>query len=341
MAGVDLTIAGGGPVGLAAAIEARLAGLSVVVCEPRSGPIDKACGEGLMPGALTALARLGVTMPPGVPFTGIRYVANGVAAEHRFRGGPGLGVRRTALHQALAERATELGAELRPAAATGIQQDADSVTTAGVRARWLLACDGLHSRTRRSLGLAAAPRGLRRIGLRRHFHVAPWSEFVEVRWTPEAEVYVTPVGHELVGVAVLGRPGLDYERELARAGVADRLDGAAPASSLRGAGPLRQGSTRRVAGRVLLVGDAAGYVDALTGEGVRLGFAQAAAAVRAVASGHPERYESDWRRITRDYRILTTALVAAGRRRAVRARIVPLARRLPGVYGAIVDRLAG
>jgi flavin-dependent dehydrogenase len=110
---------------------------------------------------------------------------------------------------------------------------------------------------------------------------------------------------------------------------------------LRGAGPLRQATTQRVAGRILLVGDAAGYVDALTGEGIRLGLVQARAAVAAVAAGNPARYETEWRRITRDYRLLTSALVGAGRRPVLRSRIVPLACRLPRVYGAIVDRLAG
>ena len=56
----DLLVIGGGPVGLAVAIEGRLAGLSVIVVEPRATPVDKACGEGLMPGAVAALARLGV-----------------------------------------------------------------------------------------------------------------------------------------------------------------------------------------------------------------------------------------------------------------------------------------
>lgn len=48
---IDLLIAGGGPAGLATAIHGALAGLEVVVVEPRPTPIDKACGEGLMPGA--------------------------------------------------------------------------------------------------------------------------------------------------------------------------------------------------------------------------------------------------------------------------------------------------
>ena len=58
---VDVLVAGGGPVGLAVAIEARLAGLRTVVVEPRATPIDKACGEGLMPGAVADLAALGVS----------------------------------------------------------------------------------------------------------------------------------------------------------------------------------------------------------------------------------------------------------------------------------------
>ena len=56
----DLLVAGGGPVGLATALYAARAGLDVAVVEPRDGAIDKACGEGLMPGAVAALADLGV-----------------------------------------------------------------------------------------------------------------------------------------------------------------------------------------------------------------------------------------------------------------------------------------
>lgn len=337
---VDVIVAGGGPVGLAAAIEARLAGLTVAICEPRRAPVDKACGEGLMPGAVRALERLDV-YPAGVPFDGIRYVAGDVAVDHRFRAGPGRGVRRTELHEALTARLAGLGVSADPVRVDAVPQDATGVTAGGRRARWLLACDGLHSAVRRDAGLSRPLSGPPRFGLRRHFRMPPWSEFVEVHWTPAAEVYVTPVAADLVGVAVLGGRGLDYEAVLAQApGVRERLDGVPVESALRGAGPLRQSARRRVAGRVLLVGDAGGYVDALTGEGIRLGLAQARAAVAAIVSGRPDRYERDWRRITRDYRVLTGALLGAAARPALRPRIVPLAGRLPWLYGAIVDRLA-
>ena len=105
---IDLLVAGGGPVGLAVAIRGRLAGLDVTVVEPRSTPVDKACGEGLMPSAVRGLRDLGVEVD-GHPFAGIGYVAGHRRVEARFADGPGLGVRRTTLHAALAARADDVG----------------------------------------------------------------------------------------------------------------------------------------------------------------------------------------------------------------------------------------
>ncbi|RMI08716.1 NAD(P)/FAD-dependent oxidoreductase [Cellulomonas triticagri] len=334
----DVLVVGGGPVGLAAAIEARLAGLTVVVAEPRPGPVDKACGEGLMPRAVTALDRLGVD-PPGRPLAGIAYVRGPQRAEHRFAGPPGRGVRRTALHAALADRAAALGVERVAARVRALHQDADGVEAAGVRARWLLGCDGLHSTVRRLAGLEApAPRRTRRYGVRRHLRVAPWTDLVEVHWGPRTEAYVTPVGPDLVGVALLGPAPIDVDAELAaHPALAGRLADAEPDGPDRGAGPLRQRTRARTAGRVRLVGDASGYVDALTGEGLRLGFAQARAAVTLLddAAG----YERAWRAATRDYRLLTSTLVAAATS-PLRPALVPAAVRLPRVFAGAVEVLA-
>lgn len=343
---IDVLVVGGGPIGLAAAIEARMAGLSVTVVEPRASPIDKACGEGLMPGAVSALARLGVD-PQGNGLAGISYQGGGRRADHGFRHGRGRGVRRTTLHAALAQRAEELGVELIHGKAESFTQDADFVAVrlggdggTVVRARWMLGCDGLHSTVRELAGLAAPTRGPRRFGQRRHFAVAPWNDLVEVHWTPSAELYVTPVGDLEVGVAVLGPQHTDYDAAVSLVPhLAARLDGAAVTTSTRGAGPLRQRTLSRTAGRVLLVGDASGYVDAITGEGIRIGLAQARAAIECILAGEPKRYEREWRRVTRDFRMLTTGLVALGAS-PLRPAIVPLARVLPGVYGGIVERLA-
>jgi flavin-dependent dehydrogenase len=97
---------------------------------------------------------------------------------------------------------------------------------------------------------------------------------------------------------------------------------------------------RRVEGRVLLVGDAAGYEDALTGEGVSLAVKQAQAAVQAIVQGRPQAYEQAWRDITRDYRLLTRGLVLATRTRAVRRAIVPICGLAPAVFRGVVNVLA-
>jgi flavin-dependent dehydrogenase len=327
-----------------AAIEATLAGYDVVLVEPRRGPVDKACGEGLMPGAVAALARLGVR-PDGHPLAGIRYLDATRRVTHRFADRPGLGVRRTTLHAALSARADELGVPRVTAKVTALEQDAASVTAAGVRARWLLGCDGLHSTVRRLAGLEAPPtragssgRGTRRYGTRRHFRLAPWTDVVEVHWGRDAEAYVTPVADDLVGVALLGPRRTDFDATLAGfADLAGHLSGAEPDGPVRGAGPLRQRTSARTAGRVRLVGDASGYVDALTGEGLRVGFAQAAAVV-ATLEDDPARYERAWSASTRDYRVLTQGLVTAATSPARRG-IVPLATRAPALFGAIVERL--
>ncbi|GAB2865635.1 NAD(P)/FAD-dependent oxidoreductase [Nocardioides pacificus] len=335
----DLIVAGGGPIGLATALYAARSGLDVVVREPREGVIDKACGEGLMPGAVAALAELGVD-PAGRPIDGIRYLDGTRRAEASFRHGPGRGVRRTVLHAALRDAALAAGVAIESEAVREVRQLGDHVVVDGDPARHLVAADGLHSPVRRMLGLDAPVPGVRRYGLRCHADAAPWSSFVEVHWSHTAEAYVTPVGERLVGIAVLGGRGRRLEESLREfPELAERLSGA-ELTRTRGAGPLRQRARSRVAGRVLLVGDAAGYVDALTGEGISLGLAQARAAVAAIAAGRPSDYEQAWRRLGRRHDLLTRSLLGATRHRMVRERIVPLAAAWPGVFSAAVDQLA-
>ena len=278
----DVLVAGGGPGGLATALHARAQGLSVIVAEPRDSPIDKACGEGLMPGGLAVLASLGVD-PAGMPFRGIAYLDGRRRAEACFRGGPGRGVRRTTLHAALAARAKEVDTEWVSAKVSTVTQDADGVTAAGLRARYLVAADGLHSAVRRAVGIDTVVGTPRRFGVRRHYRVPAWSEFVEVHWSRYGEAYVTPVEHDLVGVAILSRQRA--RPQLVSAGWPTGCQ-ASPRIE-RGCGPLRQVVSRRVDGRVLLVGDAAGYEDALTGEGMSLAVKQAGAAVAAIVADRP------------------------------------------------------
>ncbi len=335
----DLIVAGGGPIGLASALYAARAGLDVGVVEPREGAIDKACGEGLMPGAVAALAELGVD-PDGHSIAGIRYVEGEQVAEAPFRHGPGRGVRRTTLHAALDQAVAKAGIDIEHRAVRTVQDLGSHLLVDGEPTRHLIAADGLHSPIRRLLGLDVPCGGHRRYGLRLHLRMAPWSSFVEVHWSAMGEAYVTPVADDLIGLAVLSDARRPFDDLLASfPALAARVVGE-PATRVRGAGPLRQRARRRVAGRVLLVGDAAGYVDAITGEGIALGLAQARAAVAAVEAGQPQRYERGARRIGWRHELLTRGLVTATRHPVLRRRLVPAAVVLPGVFGAAVNQLA-
>lgn len=338
----DVLVVGGGPVGLAAAIEARRRGLSAVVIEPRSAPVDKACGEGLMPSALRRLGDLGID-PPGRAFVGIRYLRDHWQATADFPAGPGRGVRRTELHAALVRCAAELGVHWHQDRVDGVEQDAVGAVAAGLRGRWLLGADGLHSTVRVAAGLQrpAGGRGSARFGLRRHVAVAPWTDHVEVHWSPRVEAYVTPVGEDLVGVAVLGPPGTGFDAALADLpGLRARLRGGAYVTATRGAGPLRQRATGVWRGRVLLVGDAAGYVDALTGEGISVGLATARAAVEAIAEGRPEAYPRAWSRATWRYRWVTSGLLGLSAHPAPRRLLVPAVASLPRVFARAVATIS-
>jgi flavin-dependent dehydrogenase len=92
---------------------------------------------------------------------------------------------------------------------------------------------------------------------------------------------------------------------------------------------------------VLLVGDAAGYVDALTGEGLAVSFAAAKALVDCLVQERPQDYDAAWRKLSRPYRMLTGGLLAARRTPGLGRTIVPASARLPRVFGAVVDSLAG
>src|SRR5580658_1172519 len=105
MTDIDVFVVGGGPAGLAAAIAASRQGMRVVLADGDRPPIDKPCGEGLMPDSRLLATRLGVEIPEsmGYEFRGIRFHGAERSVEGNFSAGCGIGVRRTDLHRALVQ----------------------------------------------------------------------------------------------------------------------------------------------------------------------------------------------------------------------------------------------
>ncbi len=350
MPDADALVVGAGPAGLATAIALARRGLSPLVVERRRPPLDKACGEGIMPAGVRALAALGVDVGalPAAPFGGVRFVDGTRRFEGTFATGPGLGVRRTALSEALLECAARAGVAVRfECALEGWEARAGEVrarTSQGeLSARLLVGADGLASRVREQAGLALPPRR-RRFGMRRHFRVAPWSAFVEVHWRDGAEAYVTPVAPDEVGIAILwGGEAGDHEAQLvAFPELAERLASAEPVSAVRGAGPFWQRARRRFAEGVALVGDAAGYTDAITGEGITLALHCAEALARVVAERRPlAEYERAWRRLSRVHRAFAALLGTAVAHPAPRRTAFRALTAAPGLFEAMLRAAAG
>jgi flavin-dependent dehydrogenase len=322
----DLLVIGGGPAGLATAIRARQAGLSVRLIDRARPPIDKACGEGVMPDGVAMLRQLGVEPAPAgmTPFRGIRYIDGDLIAEGLFAGSAGWGIRRLFLHQALVERAEELGVDLNwNVTAMGLS---DGVTTdRGVfTSRWIAAADGLHSRARRWAALEGRAARRRRYGVRRHFLIDHWTDLVEVHWADRCEAYVTPVGPGRVDVALLwsrGKPRFD-ELLTSFPTLRRRLAGARVDSEDRGAGPLEQRVKAVVRGNLALIGDASGYLDAISGEGLSLSLHQAFALVEALEHDDLRAYAASHRRIRRLPGTMTRLLLVAEVRPWLRRRVV-------------------
>jgi flavin-dependent dehydrogenase len=326
---VDVFVAGGGPAGLAAALAARRRGLDVLVTDRERPGVDKACGEGLMPDGVVALRHLGIELvaEDGARFRGIRFVEHAIAAEAVFPDDYGFGIRRTRLHRILVERAEAAG--VRTCWGPSVESiEAEGVRVGGrtLRCRWIIGADGYHSRVRQWAGLHPAWSGPRRIGLRQHFTCRPWSDLVEVHWANRCQAYVTPVGPDAICVALLGRASGPRFADLPTLFpvLARRLADAEPVGDVRGAASQSTRLRAVTSGRIALVGDASGSVDAVTGEGLALAFRQASALGDALAAGDLARYEADHRRIVRMPHIMARALLLLDgsdslRQRALRA----------------------
>jgi flavin-dependent dehydrogenase len=371
----DVVVIGGGLAGSVSALHLVRAGLDVVLVDKRAFPRDKPCGEGLLPGGVEKLAALGlgdlVARVGGQPFEGILYRAHGARAVGDFAQGPrgegrrGFGVRRLLLDDELQRGATAAGARLLTAACERLERTAEGVRAhlrgaEPVDARFVVGADGPRSRVRHELGLdLGAPRA-GRYALRRHFRLAPGTplpERVEVSALSGYELYMTPVQPGLIGIAALceravlqagdGRPEARLSQLLEGApdAVRARLEGAEPEGPVLACGPLRVRAREVFAERAVLVGDAAGYVDAITGEGMSLALRTAKLASDAVLAAL-ER-PADERRalrayararadIFRDHAWLTHGLVYLARHPALARRAIGRLGRDPALFGRLL-----
>jgi flavin-dependent dehydrogenase len=278
-----------------------------------------------MPDGLAAARLLGLDLKAGegYPFHGIRFCDRGSTVEAAFPHGHGLGLRRTALHQLMVNQATDAGVHL----AWGVH--VSGITGQGViadnrlmRTRWIAGADGANSRVRRWAGLDACHHESHRFGFRRHYSMAPWSQYMEIYWGDSCQLYITPVAVNEVCVVLITR---DHRQRLEDAlrgfpEVERRLEAADPSNLERGGVTASRRLKAVCRGNVALVGDASGSVDAITGEGLCLLFQQSVALASTLEAGDLSRYQAEHRRIGRRPEWMADLMLLLDRRRGLRAR---------------------
>lgn len=337
----DVFVIGGGPAGLAAAIAARQRGLEVVLADGIAPPIDKACGEGIMPDGVAAAAQLGLDLGTARcrAFRGIRFTDRRSCVDASFPSGLALGLRRTELHAFMAGHAEASGVLLAwNTPVQGIQGDRVEGGGGYVRARWIIGADGSRSRVRRWAGLDAGRVDARRYGFRRHYRGVDCGEHMELHWGDDCQIYLTPVAEDETCAVLVSRDcGLRLDDALPRfPELADRFRCARTLDQERGGVTVSRRLKAVQRGNVALVGDASGSVDAVTGEGLCLAFRQAAALADAMVADDLSMYQREHRRILRRPTQMARMLLLLDRRRNLRGCVLKALASDPWLFGLML-----
>jgi flavin-dependent dehydrogenase len=349
----DVAIVGAGPAGLSFAIAAANQGLQVELIDAMQPGIDKACGEGLMPGSLSALAALGFDLNQDLryietaPLRGIRFLGDQpscITAEARFPAAQGRGIRRTVLHQLLHDRAISLGVRFHwENSVQSVRPTSDGhlihTNRQTLRARYLVGADGHQSRIAKWTGLERGSTHSRRLGLRQHYAITPWSDFVEVYWSNHGQAYVTPISSKEICIAFVSNTRFPTPSTalIQFPLLSHRLAQAQPSGTPRGSITLGRTLRRVTTGSIALIGDASGSVDAITGEGMALCFRQAKALALALKSNNLAAYQAAHRRIQRLPTLISRSLLLMDRYPLLRARTLNTFERNPRLFERLLQ----
>jgi flavin-dependent dehydrogenase len=314
-----------------------------------------------MPDSLATLATFGLDLKRDLPqsetapLRGIRFLGQPSASlprtagrntvtEAAFPAGSGRGIRRTTLHQLLLDRAAALGVRFHwETVVQGLTQSNGvaqiRTNRQPLRARYLVGADGHQSRIANWANLSRSTKHSARIGLRQHYAITPWTNFVEVYWSDYGQAYITPISSSMVCVAFISNRkfsspahALAHFPELAH-----HLASATPTGTPRGAISYGIRLHRVTSGNVALVGDASGSVDAITGEGMALCFRQAAALAIALRDNNLAAYQHAHRRIQRLPTIASRALLLMGRSPRLRHHALNIFRRNPRLFERLLQ----
>jgi len=305
---LDVLIVGAGPAGAVAAALLARAGARVRLVDRAVFPRDKLCGDTINPGTVSTLKRLGLARSLescGLPIDGMRVSGgNGVVVEGRYPDGmTGRALLRREFDWMLLQDAVAAGAQFEPgvsvksAVVEGGRVAGVRIGDAELRARVTIAADGRRSTLAFGLGLAAHPARPRRWALGAYMDVAGGTTSArlgEMHVRDGHYIGVAPVPGGLTNVCLvtpwkagddrLDDPGKAIIGALSRdALLRDRFAGALMATTPVVLGPLAVDSRDAAIDGLVLAGDAAGFIDPMTGDGLRFAIRGAEFAAGAVS----------------------------------------------------------
>jgi menaquinone-9 beta-reductase len=329
----EVLVVGAGPAGSATAAALARAGRDVMLVELRAHPRPKACAEYASPRIAEELALLGLAdsawRADALPLRGMRVIRGQDAVDMRYQDAsgprPAWGLDRKKFDAILAAHAVSCGARLMERTAlddvqwrggmggTGGRAVGASLRTAEgrqtVRCRWLIGADGARSRTAQRVGRERGMGRLRRLGLVAHYEGVPeLADHGEMHVAPDFYVGLAPLAGERLNVG-MALP-LDGERRPAEErfqaaidgipAVANRLRGRRRLTPIRGVSPISHRVASPAGNGWMLVGDAAGFIDPFTGEGIYRALRSARAAAEALTSGEEEGAAQRYRTARRE-----------------------------------------
>lgn len=373
----DVLIVGAGPAGAVAAIVLARAGARVRLIDRAAFPRDKLCGDTINPGTLGLLRRLGLAdgvEARALPIDGMIVTGEGgIAVEGRYpRDQRGLAISRRDFDAMLLEQAVAAGAAFECVAAREAWVDGAAsapvirgiVAGNGARhqlpAKVVVAADGRRSAITFGLRLARHPPRPKRWAIGAYFEDPIRSTFGEMHIRRGRYIGVAPLGSGISNVCLvlpwsgMGRavpaacdfrdpPGLLRNAIAAEPVLRNRFGGRAPLRTPIMLGPLAVDVVRDDITGLLLAGDAAGFIDPMTGDGLRFavrgGELAAAAALDALEHGwngvHARLRASREREFASKWRFNRTLRTLVSSRAGVRAASVG-ARFAPGIVRRLI-----